>query len=451
MNATPARGTALAPGAGVPAAPPRYQAVRAAHVRAAANEWIRARPYRMAPTHLVVSTLLYLAGFPLSRVIAIVAIQIVNFTYMVVEAMRSRRAPSDVRAIFISHMVLLTSQAMIVTLAGGLAGPLWPGVLGATMGTVFVFGRSRESEIAIGYAALIVVVIALVPAEITGPPIARSFHIALCTWSISFSLFMLRFSTYVISDAHARTESTLDKMRENVITAAEARRQSLEVIGSKVAHELKNPLSAIKGLVQLLARGAADHRTRERLEVITSEVGRMEVILRDYLSFSRPLEDLSKHAFDLGALADDIIAVLEARAETAGVALSRAGESATAFGDPRRLKEALFNLIANAIEATPRDGSVVVETIGDDAGTSITVRDTGRGIAPDDLARVGTPFFTTREGGTGLGFVLARTVVRQHGGDVVIESEPGRGTTVRINLPTQACAALATEGAKAHG
>ncbi|MFT3768900.1 MAG: HAMP domain-containing sensor histidine kinase [Minicystis sp.] len=451
MNASPAAGTALARAPGVATAPPRFQAIRAAHFRAAANEWIRARPYRMAPTHLIVSTLLYLGGFPLSRVLAIIGIQIASFGYLVFEAVRARRTPVDVRAIFVSHLVILGFQAVYVTLTGGLAGPLWPAVLGATMGTVFVFGRSRESEVVIGCAVLMVVVIALLPAEITGPPIARPFHIALCAWTIAFSLLMLRFSAYIVSDAHSQTGEALDKMREDVIGASEARRRSLEVIGSKVAHELKNPLSAIKGLVQLLARGAADERARERLDVIGSEVTRMEVILRDYLSFSRPLEDLRTQQVDLAALADDVVAVLEARAEAAGVALGRTGPRATAAGDPRRLKEALINLVANAIEATPRGGAVEVSLAAVADGADVAVRDTGRGITPEDRARLGTPFFTTREGGTGLGFVLARSVVRQHGGDLAIESEPGRGTTVRFHLPARLEALAKCEGAKAHG
>ncbi len=167
------------------APPPRFRAIRAAHVRAAANEWIRARPYRMAPTHLVVSTLLYLAGFPLSRIIAIVAVQLVTFQYLVVEAMRSRRAPSDIRAIFVSHMVLLTFQAVIVTLTGGLTGPLWPGMLGATMGTVFVFGRSRESERCSAMRFLLITVIAVLPAEITGPAHRPSRSISPCAGGAS--------------------------------------------------------------------------------------------------------------------------------------------------------------------------------------------------------------------------------------------------------------------------
>jgi signal transduction histidine kinase len=447
VNAPPPAGTALASRRDVPAPPQRFDAIRAANFRAAANEWIRSRPYRTAPSSIVTSALLWAAGFPLPRIAAILAVQILLLGYYALEAARSRRTPAGPRALFVSHLVFLTGHAVIVTLTGGFASPLWPALVCATMGTVYTFGRSRESAITLGYAALVVIAVALLPAELTGPPIARPFHVALAAWSILFALFLLRASAYALHDAHRRTGETLDKMREDVIEAAEARQRSLEMIGSKVAHELKNPLAAIKGLVQLLARGDASPRGRARLEVIDGEVARMEGILRDYLSFSRPLEDLRPQEVDLAALADDVVAVLEARAEAAGVGLARAGEGAAVAADPRRLKEALLNLVANAIEATPRGGRVEIALAARDGGADVVVRDTGRGIKTEDLPRVGTPFFTTREGGTGLGVVLARAVVRQHGGDLAIESEIGRGTTVRFHLPAR-CSA---PEARAHG
>jgi two-component system, NtrC family, sensor histidine kinase HydH len=255
------------------------------------------------------------------------------------------------------------------------------------------------------------------------------------------ALHDLRKSSVSLTDANERIGEALDKAREDVIVAATGRERSLECIGSKVAHELKNPLSAVKGLVQLLARSADDDRTRERLRVIDGEVSRMETILRDYLSFSRPLDDLRPEPVEVGAVADEVLAVLEARAESAGVTLIRSGGPAEATCDPRRLKEALLNLIANALEATPRRGSVEVAVSGGEEGAVIVVRDTGRGIKPEDLARVGTPFFTTREGGTGLGVVLARAVIRQHGGELRFDSEVGRGTTATVRLPARAAEA----------
>jgi signal transduction histidine kinase len=440
VEASPGDGTNLAPASIVP--PSRFHVVRAADSRATATEWVRLRPFRIAPSMVVVIGCLVAAKYPTSRV-AVVAIGYgISFVYQLVEAARARRTGVDERSLFVSHLILLTLQASSLAATGGMDSPLWPALLGHSLGTLNIFGKSRESTITILYTCALTIGVALLPEAIRGPAIASPFHTVLAAWTILFTLFLLRTSAFALGDAFRRTEATLDKMREDVIVAATERARSLEGIGSKVAHELKNPLSAIKGLVQLLKRGASDEKSRERLGVICSEVTRMEGILRDYLSFSRPLEDLKPQQVELGALADDVCSVLEARAEVAGISLRRSGGAARVLGDPRRLKEALLNFVSNAIEATPRLGAVEVEiameiSVDGENDARIEIRDTGKGMSTEELARVGTPFFTTREGGTGLGVVLARAVIEQHGGDVTYASDAGRGTRVTVRLPAK--------------
>jgi signal transduction histidine kinase len=222
--------------------------------------------------------------------------------------------------------------------------------------------------------------------------------------------------------------------REEMVYRALARARELEQIGLKLSHELKNPLAAIKGLVQLSARAACDPDSAEQLRVVAAEVDRMESILKEYLSFSRPVEALQPRQVALGALADEVLTLLEARAATAGVALRRRGD-AIIEADPRRLKDALFNLVGNALEATTSGGDVEVEINEVERSARIAVRDSGRGMAPEVLERLGTPFFTTRDEGTGLGVVVARATFAQHGGSLVYSSEPGRGTTALGTLP----------------
>jgi signal transduction histidine kinase len=142
----------------------------------------------------------------------------------------------------------------------------------------------------------------------------------------------------------------------------------------------------------------------------------------------------------LGPLVSETLLVLSARADAAGVRLSSRGD-AFVEGDPRSLEEALLNLVANGIEATPPGGEVVVEVSRDSDRIEILVRDTGCGISPETLSRLGTPFFTTREEGSGLGVALARSTIALHGGSLSYESEPGKGTTVRARLPSRTRAA----------
>jgi len=127
--------------------------------------------------------------------------------------------------------------------------------------------------------------------------------------------------------------------------------------------------------------------------------------------------------------------VLAGRADSAGVTLALDGDPTPVQGDARRLKEALINLVANAIEATPNGGTVTLRLRAGNGEVTLDVKDSGRGIAPEDLERLGTSFFTTRPNGTGLGVVLAQGVITQHGGTLSYASSLGHGTTATIKLP----------------
>jgi signal transduction histidine kinase len=219
-----------------------------------------------------------------------------------------------------------------------------------------------------------------------------------------------------------------------------ARAEGGDRVGMKVVHELKNSLAAVKALVQLGARNQAEAASHERLAIIDRELTRMQETLQRYLSSGRPLEELRPTRIDLGRLVSDTVALLSARASDARVKLLARGD-AIVEADQRRLEEALVNLVTNAIEATAPGGEVVVDVHAHARGAEIAVRDTGRGMPAEILRRLGTPYFTTREDGTGLGVVHARAVIALHGGSLRYESEPGKGTTVLATLPGRAEAA----------
>jgi len=255
-----------------------------------------------------------------------------------------------------------------------------------------------------------------------------------------------------LSEGFTTQSRALQFMREQALENAGRRIRSLEQVGAKVAHELKNPLAAIKSLLHLEVSGLSeDAPSRRRLEVMTREVGRMEAILRDYLGFSRPLEDLRVGAVDLGAVADNVVALLEGRAQSVGVHIERTGPSLMLAGDGRRLEEAVLNLAANALEATPRGGNVALEIDRQGALRVLRVRDTGAGMSAAVMDKVGTPFFTTRAEGNGLGVVLARAVITQHGGKLEFTSAPGAGTTATVTLPETLPPSSILAGGQVHG
>jgi signal transduction histidine kinase len=226
------------------------------------------------------------------------------------------------------------------------------------------------------------------------------------------------------------------RARDEVGSRALARARDLELLTARMSEELRHPLVEVGRRVIGTARTTPDPRTRKQLEVASSEIARMQSILEEYLSFSRPLASLRPEALRLRDVVDDVLGAMEGRAQAAGVALERVGD-ARACADPRRLTEALLNLVANAIEATPRNGRVTVELVDRRSSIEIVVRDTGKGMSADVLARLGSPFFTTRAQGTGLGVLLARSVFTRHGGSLNFESTPGRGTAAIGSLPAR--------------
>jgi signal transduction histidine kinase len=296
------------------------------------------------------------------------------------------------------------------------------------------FGWARETKIAVRIAVAGAAALVLLPASWLGPQVAAPWFARLVGLTLFASIFL--HSSFLIAMSRALTESHVraDRVRERMTQDALARARELEQLSAQLSHELKNPLGAIKALVQLSRYDACDEASRERLEVAENEVERMNGILQEYLSFSRPLDRLRREHLSLGALADEVLELLDAQASSAGVALRRRGD-AEVEADPRRLREALFNLVANALDATAPGGKVDVHIERRNGAAEVEVRDSGRGMPREVLDRVGTPFFTTREQGTGLGVAMARAAFAQHGGSLEYRSEEGRGTTATAKLP----------------
>ncbi len=349
-------------------------------------------------------------------------------------------------AINIAAQLFVTACA---ALTGGVHSPFLPALLLPSIVSLLFFGPIATSRwIAVCNGLLVVAMIAL-PASYVGPQLPTLHYSFSVLLTLGWSLFMLHTMATKLANAASRAGDSYACLREERVAEAEAQLRRLQSVGAKVAHELKNPLASIKGLCQLVARAPEGERTQERLAVVASEISRMETILNEYLSFSRPLEDLRPESFDLTALARDVLDVLAGRADQGGVVLALDGSPTPVQGDPRRLKEALINLVANAIEATPSGGSVQLRVRNSGAGITLEVKDSGRGIAREDLERLGTSFFTTRPNGTGLGVVLAQGVITQHGGSLSYSSAVGQGTTATILLPGKPAAAAPEPAARA--
>lgn len=319
-------------------------------------------------------------------------------------------------------------------LTGGIYSPVIASALGPVNQLVQLRGRARPALLRVCAFSVGLVILAVLPRAWVGPRVPDPFFAA------GILLFLVP-SLLIQAQLSRLAARMLDSMihqvaraREQVASQSLTRARELELLSSKLTHELKNPLGAAKALIQVSARTTPDAETREQLSVVEGEVGRIHSILEEYLSFSRPVSSLERRPLQLGAVVEGVLAAAKRRADAAGVFLERHGD-AQVSADARRLTEALLHLVANAIDATPAQGQVRVEIAQHADRIEIAVRDTGAGMPPDVLARVGTPFFTTRAKGTGLGVLLSRNVFVQHGGSLVLHSAPGRGTTAIASLP----------------
>ena len=218
----------------------------------------------------------------------------------------------------------------------------------------------------------------------------------------------------------------------------------LGALSADLAHELRTPLHGLRLELESLTGSATSPALRDRLGDATESVDYMGALVEQMLFLARaedPATALERQDLDLGQALRDAARPFETLAEEQGIQLCVETEPGTPIhADPTLLRRAVHNLIANAVRHTDR-GEVVLTGSAGDGFTEIEVRDTGEGIAQDQLPRLGQRFArvdasrSRATGGTGLGLAIVESILRLHGGDLAIESEPSRGTTVRMRFP----------------
>jgi signal transduction histidine kinase len=267
--------------------------------------------------------------------------------------------------------------------------------------------------------------------------VSLSLAAALTLAMLALGTIWLRHQLGVVSEKHARAEAAL-RRRDRLSAMGE--------LASTVAHEGRNPLNAVAMSAQRLRReflggapapsGGDRDEISQLLGVIESETGRIDHIVQQFLEFARPPK-LAPRRSALGAEVSSVVEAARSLAGSRGVSLdvdaTGAGE---AFVDPGQLKQALDNLIRNAIDATPAGGAVQVTARSGARGHVIEVVDTGRGIAPEDLSRIFDLYFTTKPDGTGVGLAVTQQIVSAHGGTIEVDSTPGAGTRMTIRIPS---------------
>jgi two-component system sensor histidine kinase PilS (NtrC family) len=233
-------------------------------------------------------------------------------------------------------------------------------------------------------------------------------------------------------------------------------------LAANMAHEIRNPLAAISGSLEMLReREGREQGASERkrlMEIALREVERLDDLIADFLEFARPAA-AEPAPLPLAPVVEEVLKMLEASRPPSVELSSDVPAECVVRADPRQLRQVLWNLLLNGLQALPdggrlriaarrvseppQEGGAQRRNASDEGGQTveIAISDTGIGIEPEVLERVFEPFFTTKRAGSGLGLPTVHRVVENHGGSLSLESSPGGGTTVRVRLPAAECGA----------
>ncbi len=217
---------------------------------------------------------------------------------------------------------------------------------------------------------------------------------------------------------------------------------SLTTLAAGVAHEIKNPLGSIGIHIQLMQKSLRrDHILKEEtagkyLEILNEEVERLNNIIVDFLFAVRPMNPIMQKS-DINKVISDLLEFVKFEMEEASVTIDCdfKQDLPKVDIDEKYIKQALLNIIKNSVAAMPDGGVIYFKTVEDEDLIHIYICDTGIGISEGNMSKIFEPYFTTKQFGSGLGLTVVYKIIKEHGGDIIIESVEGEGTTFTINLP----------------
>ncbi|MDR1211009.1 MAG: PAS domain S-box protein [Spirochaetaceae bacterium] len=236
-------------------------------------------------------------------------------------------------------------------------------------------------------------------------------------------------------------EITERKTREARLRRAE-NLASLTTLAAGVAHEIKNPLGSISIHIQLIQKAIKKLPRNQRgvldkyLSVVNEEIDRLNHIVVDFLFAVRPM-NIEVREGDINALIQDLVDFVRFELEAAHIEtrLDLAGDLASIEFDERYMKQALLNLIKNAMAAMDSGGVLSIKTEASESEVYIHISDTGVGIPEENLSKIFEPYYTTKESGSGLGLTLVFKIIKEHQGEITVNSKEGKGTSFQITLP----------------
>lgn len=240
-----------------------------------------------------------------------------------------------------------------------------------------------------------------------------------------------------------RDLTTIREQEEKVVESEKL--NALTLLAAGVAHEIGNPLNSLDIHLQLLRRKLdkldilESEDLGQHLDTAQEEIKRLDTILKQFLQAIRPTTP-ERESHNLHTLLKETLDLLAGELESrkVKVSLALADSLPSVQLDSAQIKQALFNLIKNAFQALPASGGLIeIETAFTDYEISLVIRDHGSGIPPEVMGSIFEPFHSTKKSGTGLGLLIVRRIIREHGGEIELESQQGEGTSVSIFLPRE--------------
>jgi signal transduction histidine kinase len=219
-----------------------------------------------------------------------------------------------------------------------------------------------------------------------------------------------------------------------------------EELSAILAHEIKNPMNSVvinlevlKSCVSELAgttSGSAAEKARKYLDAIEAEVHRLDKVIKGFLEFANPSTS-SKIKFKINPLLQELVALVQndLRLKQSSIRLELEGDSPCLYGNSDQIKQAILNLVTNALQSFERSGEIVITSRTSNDRALISVKDNGSGISPAIRDKIFTPYFTTKAKGSGVGLFIVKRVMTEHNGSVEIYSDEGKGSEFTLNFP----------------
>jgi signal transduction histidine kinase len=234
---------------------------------------------------------------------------------------------------------------------------------------------------------------------------------------------------------HEELVKRMERLEQELSQAEKLK--AVATLAAGMAHEIKNPLASIKTFAEYLPEKYDDPIFREKFaRIMQNEVGKINALVERLLDFAKPAHP-NKQPVRVSRLIEDTIEFLQGSLLNKKIEVVRSYSSYDELSaDPVQIRQVFLNILLNSIEAVERPGCCIsITTVAENGYIEVIFADTGRGVPKGDLSRIFDPFYTTKASGTGLGLSVVHSIVNEHGGSVSMDSDTGRGSTLRIRLP----------------